>query len=260
MRIAYVSDIHQEFHRPDQLEDLIDKLPPADVLVIAGDLSEADNYAEDKMIEFFDAISTKYSRTILVLGNHEFYRAEYNSVKKRIPAYIESKWDNISVLEKEFIEIDGVVFLGTTLWTSIRDMDPLTMTIAKRTMNDYLMVKFNTRKFDPLDSVAEFYESKKWLEYELPQWKDKKVVIVTHHAPSDRSIAPEYWESYSELNYCYFSPLETLIMDNPHIHAWIHGHVHSVLEYRIDDTWVLCNSVGYDYDANRDFSGAYFEI
>ena len=67
-------------------------------------------------------------------------------------------------------------------------------------------------------------------------------VIVTHHAPSERSIAPAF--QGTPLAPAYASPLDELVRASGAA-AWIHGHVHSHSDYRIGQTRILCNPRGY---------------
>jgi len=71
---------------------------------------------------------------------------------------------------------------------------------------------------------------------------DGKTVVVTHHAPSERSVAPKY--AGQILNHAYFSHMDDMIeAAKPAI--WVHGHVHSSFSYKIGETRVVCNPRGY---------------
>jgi Icc-related predicted phosphoesterase len=77
-------------------------------------------------------------------------------------------------------------------------------------------------------------------------------VVVTHHAPSFRSISPEF--AKSPLNPGFASDLEKFILKHsPEI--WIHGHIHESADYQIGKTRVVCNPLGYSVDG----PGAAFE-
>ena len=57
------------------------------------------------------------------MGNHEHYGYEfdktYNYLKSVVP-------DNVVLLEKEYYDLDGVRFIGGTLWTDLNRNNPLT--------------------------------------------------------------------------------------------------------------------------------------
>ncbi|GJE04655.1 hypothetical protein [Methylobacterium isbiliense] len=69
-----------------------------------------------------------------------------------------------------------------------------------------------------------------------------RTVVVTHHAPSRRSIHPSC--AGDPLNPAFASDLDHLIKAaRPAL--WVHGHVHSSFDYRISTTRVICNPKGY---------------
>jgi Icc-related predicted phosphoesterase len=80
----------------------------------------------------------------------------------------------------------------------------------------------------------------------------RKVVVVTHHAPSSLSIAPWYKDDHY-INGGYHSKLENQILDtSPDL--WFHGHMHNSFDYTLGDTRVICNPRGYyPEEINPDF-------
>ena len=88
-----------------------------------------------------------------------------------------------------------------------------------------------------------------------------KVVIVGHHAPSKSSTKPQYQGDFI-VNGAYSSDLSDLILDNPCIKLWTHGHTHSSFDYMLGSTRIVCNPRGYyNYEENDEFdSGKVVEI
>ena len=66
--------------------------------------------------------------------------------------------------------------------------------------------------------------------------------MITHHAPSRKSIHPRFADSL--LNPCFVSDAEYLI-EGSGACLWIHGHMHDGFDYRVDRTRVVCNPRGY---------------
>lgn len=228
MKIAYCSDLHLEFGGP--IPNLI---ADADVLILAGDICEA-----KKLHQFTDLlhqVSDHYKAVVMVAGNHEAYRGEFAKSKTIIRALVEPS-GNIHFLDKETITIDGVVFGGCTLWSYI---SPTQEWFAARGMNDYHLItkKHSTgyRKLRPSDTVLDHSQSVIWLR-NTPNID----VMVTHHAPSLQSIAPQYLSH--DLNCCYATDLEYLMAGKQ---LWIHGHMHNKFDYIVDGCRVLCNPRGY---------------
>ena len=101
MKIHVLSDLHTEFaaFAPPRTE--------ADVIVLAGDIGVGAEGIEWAAGTFPDR------PVVYVTGNHEYYGHDIGlaaDLRDAAP-------DNVRVLENAAIEIDGVRFLGSTLWT-----------------------------------------------------------------------------------------------------------------------------------------------
>jgi Icc-related predicted phosphoesterase len=70
-----------------------------------------------------------------------------------------------------------------------------------------------------------------------------KTVVVTHHAPSIKSIPEEYLQD--PISAAYASNLEHIML--PNVNLWIHGHVHNSCDYMVDGVRVVCNPRGYQH-------------
>jgi hypothetical protein len=70
-------------------------------------------------------------------------------------------------------------------------------------------------------------------------------VVVTHHAPSLRSVPARF--AGSPLNPNFVSDAEHLLADS-HARLWVHGHLHDSCDYAVHGTRVLCNPRGYARD------------
>ena len=76
-------------------------------------------------------------------------------------------------------------------------------------------------------------------------------VVVTHHGPSLLSVPTEF--AGSIVNCFFTTDLEELIRTlKPAI--WVHGHAHNPLDYRVGETRVYANPLGYPGEgSNSDF-------
>jgi predicted phosphodiesterase len=236
MRIHVLSDLHIEFG---------DWTPPptdADVVVLAGDIfTECAGPAWARQ-RFGD------KRLIYVLGNHEFYGGEWREVLAGMRA--KARDVGIELLEDAGTVIDGVRFLGTTLWTDFeidgsdtREVE-LAMRTARRHMNDYALIQYEARRFTPQDSRRLHFASRAWLQQELAKPFAGRTVVITHHLPHVRSIDARY--DGDALNPGFVSHLPQLVC--PPVDLWIHGHTHISCDYAVAQTRVVCNPRGYAPD------------
>ena len=89
-----------------------------------------------------------------------------------------------------------VVFLGATLWTdfALNGNPVVSEVVAQTSMNDYRRIRTLPRysRLKPSDTRRLHMESRRWLEDQAFAHKGRKVVIVTHHAPSRESIPPAF--------------------------------------------------------------------
>jgi Icc-related predicted phosphoesterase len=101
---------------------------------------------------------------------------------------------------------------------------------------------YKLRTLLPTDTVRLHRASVAFLHKELSRPFDGATVIVTHHAPSPRSIASRFCGD--PLNSAFASNLDPLISRHePSL--WIHGHMHDSFDYTIGRTRVVCNPRGY---------------
>lgn len=261
MKIQYGSDLHLEWGGVT--------LPGgADVLVLAGDIAEAkkirrhktqweeltpEEQADPKSRElyrcwtFFLFETSKYEQVFMVTGNHEAYHGRFDLVHDELRAILPS---NVRLVEKEVVEYGGVVFLGATMWTDCNRGDAMTMYRLKHSMNDYRAISNHYpasglyHKLTPQDTAEDHFKALEFFREELPKHADRAVVVITHHAPSFKSISEQYIHD-REMNGGYASDLSDLILDHPQIKNWLHGHCHSNSSYDIGSTRVLCNPRGY---------------
>jgi predicted phosphohydrolase len=240
MKIHLLSDLHTEFGPVDA------PAAAADVVVLAGDtgvglkgLSWAQEHFRGRTV-------------IYVAGNHEYY-------KQAIPRHTEKLRDaaktlGIYFLENEPIVLDDVAYLGCTLWTdfALHGNPWLAASEAERLMNDYRRVRLSPGygKLRAHDTARLHRRSLEWLREEIPRHAGKKIVVVTHHAPSLRSVPDRFRDD--PVSAAYASSLDAFVASSG-VHLWIHGHAHDSADYRIGGTRVVCNPRGYPEEINERF-------
>ena len=230
MKLHVLSDIHTEFDDFDPPET------DADVVILAGDIGVGTAGLEWAVRRFPD------KPVIYVAGNHEYYHHDIGitqALKAGAPG-------NLHVLDNDSREIDGVRFLGATLWTDFRIYGEgeawFARQRARRSIDDFTVIRNGDRRFTPEDSVALHEISKAWLVGELMKAVDCRTIVVTHHLPASPSIASRYRNN--PLNPAFASNLEAVI-ETWQPDLWIHGHTHVACDYQIHGTRVVCNPRGY---------------
>ena len=300
MKISYASDIHLEFGKIELFnEDNADVLVLAGDICVSRDVLEKDspvtnsNKNNSQMIHtFFQECCARFPHVIYIMGNHEHYNGDFaltHKVLKERLGYLE----NLHVLDKEVFTLDDIIFVCGTLWTDMNDEDRATMLQCGSRMNDYRRVinsavepvlfkapsygkkpdgsidydvtvmetHVRPAVFEPKHSVEDHYKMLSVIVDAAETYKAHKVVVVGHHSPSKKSIKPQY-ENDPLINGAYSSNLEQIMINNPNIKLWIHGHTHHNFDYVIGETRVVCNPRGYiNYESQADnFKLATIEI
>ena len=213
--------------------------------------------------DFFRRVSEEFPNVIYVMGNHEFYHGKWiaSIVHMREEC---ARFPNIHFLEREIKVIDDVTFMGGTLWTDCNKYDPLTLHALGDMMQDYSVIRHDGlgyTKLRPAHSAHRHHQTIDYFRLMLSENKDRKCVIVGHHAPAHKSVAEEYVRQ-NTMNGGYYSDLSDFILDHPQIKLWTHGHMHNLSDYLIGDTRVVCNPrgyIGYEDCADR-FALKYVEV
>jgi len=229
MKVQVLSDLHLEFH-PDDGERFTMALDPegVDVLVVAGDLCTRRLHKEVLLF-----LASRYPHVVLVLGNHDYYGCTYLQVHRNLEGVSEGI-ENLHWLHNETVEIDGQRFVGTPMWFRPDPLNP----IYAPGLNDFRQI---------LDFRTWVYpENEKALSF-LEKTVREGDFVVTHHLPSYQSN--KRYQG-SQLTRFFVCDVEKLIVEaKPAV--WAHGHTHESCDYRLDETRVICNPLGYlDVDVN----------
>lgn len=262
MKIAIASDLHLEFD-PYRLDNplRIDNTEGADVLVLAGDIITKDIREDLGILEFFEHVSKQFSHVIYIMGNHEHYRSDIGLTKEKISEVL-AEFPNIHFLEKEFIILDNVGFFGATFWTDLNKGSVFTALKWKQYMSDHNYIREGgyTRKLQPETTIMEHHDTLEKLKEALQICMVPKMVVVSHHSPSPLSV-PEKYQDQGDVNNAYYSDLSEIMLDNPIIKLWIHGHTHDSFDYEIGETRVVCNPRGYmGYEDTSKWQLKYVEV
>lgn len=255
MKILVVSDLHLEF------SDVTIENPGADVLILSGDIMLAcalrdypegcepniSPYYQRSLLyrAFLKRCSDAFKHVLYVAGNHEFYHGRFHAELETLRTEC-AKFPNMTFMEKDQLVIDGIRFVGTTLWTDCNKENALTTWSLPRRMNDYRIITWDGagyRRLRPEDTIKLHKDSLNFID-EAVAASSEPVVVVSHHAPTPLSIHWMYEKDY-EMNGAFASDLTQFILDRPKIKLWTHGHTHHFFDYKIGKTRVVCNPRGY---------------
>lgn len=224
--------------------EMFKSLPPADpdgILILAGDI-----WIGHKMFSFHNCswikhVCSMFKHVVVVAGNHCLWSSlwgTWHAKAERLKQ--EQELHNLHILEDSFVDLDGLRFIGATLWTDMYKHDPFAIMDSTRVMNDFQYIK----KLTPQKWLQKHQRSRDYIKHVLDNSKDKQCVVVTHHAPCYNSVAHQYRASSTSA--FYWSDLTDLMFDRENLPLWAHGHTHNVSDYMLDNTRVVCYPVGYE--------------
>ncbi len=251
MKIRILSDIHLEFG-----DYFVEPLPDdkETVLVLAGDITvAASRVSKNVFLPFIERCYEQFYHVVMIMGNHEHYHGDIYKSKGLLKSLL---YDNhlehgVSLLENETVCIEGVAFIGATLWTDCsltgEAMSPKAEYLWNG-MTDSKIVAVDGKKMTAYHSKHIFDTSKKYIFSAIKYWQELgyETVVISHHCPSSKSTHDQY--SGQDFNMFFVSQMDLDIAEaNPDI--WIHGHTHHAFNYMLDEsicnTRVICNPRGY---------------
>lgn len=262
LKVLILSDLHTEFtgYRCRYLNwcSYGDKI---DAIVLAGDIS-CGMGASNWLYEINRKRVKKGFRVvpiIMIFGNHEGYSKTWTLEWSRL------KWQKLSeekkipglvFLDNSSIVIQDVLFVGTTLWTDLKEaVETNRLNSITVKMNDFKWIN----NWSCERQIQEHELSKEFIEkcLKTKQSGVSKVCMITHHLPTMSSI-----NSKSFIDCAYASELsefkDKLDQD---IDVWIHGHTHVSLDYewtfKNKTTRVVCNPRGYSQNGQPE--NVYFD-
>ncbi len=234
MKLNILSDLHLD------VAPFVVPETDADVVILAGDIGRPRDAA---------AWAMRLGKPVLyVPGNHEYYGDTLDGAVAELREACAGT--RVRVLDDGEAVVDGVRFLGSTLWTDFRlfgdgDGRAAAMRDGQRWIRDFSRIRTadaHEALFTPEDSAARFERHAQWLAAKLATRHPGPTVVVTHHAPSPMSIHPRF--AGSQLNACFVSDAGHLL-DGTRAGLWIHGHTHDSFDYAVNGTRVVCNPRGY---------------
>lgn len=231
MRIHILSDLHNE------LSPFTPAPVAADVVVLAGDIDVGARGVEWARRAFGCPV-------LYVPGNHEYYGGALEVTRRRLR---EAADERVRVLDFDEVVLGGVRFLGVTAWTDYRATgeEAAAQEVAQRRVSDFRQIRWGAGERAPLpeDFAGLAGRARDWLREHLAQPFAGPTVVISHHAPSLRSIAGHPYAG-TPLDAAFVNAWDELMGEG--LDLWIHGHTHYAVDYRIAGTRVISNPRGYE--------------
>jgi len=211
-------------------------------LILAGDIGypSLPNYWL-----FLRDCANIYKNVICVPGNHEYYDGENynidqtNEIISTKSQEIFNDTKNFYYLNNNTIIIDGVKYIGSTLWSNLDSKNKKYITTG---LNDFNYIKMKLCKNFTFDNYVQFHQRDlNWLTNEINNTilETDNFVVITHHLPSFQLVHSKYINS--PINSAFSSNLDHIIKGK----LFIAGHTHTAITKIINNVLVVVNPFGY---------------
>ena len=254
MRITIVSDLHIEFAGYSPPPGF---LVGVDAVILAGDIMPNVRKLPGWLTR--PTVFGPDLPVIVVPGNHEFYGGRHEARRRELREAA-AEHPSVHVLDpgEVFLDNGRVRILSCTLWTDfelpIQTPDGLVadrdraMAAAARSMNDYQTIQVDDpdarsgrRLLQPQDTLELHQVDRAWLLSKLQEPFQGETIVVTHHGPSQGSVASRWADDW--LSPAFSSNLPDEFFQVPTL--WVHGHTHDSRDYMRGATRIVCNPRGY---------------
>lgn len=279
--------VHTDFYIPAKLtdhkldaamDDFIENelwLKNADVLIFAGDNS---HYPKQNKL-MLEKIAAKkiYKKIFVVFGNHDMYLISNSQKSKYQTSWdkvldlkaICEEIDTVEFLDGNIVEVDGIKFGGVGMWYDfsyakhVFNMNHFhCMQLWKDTMNDANLIvgkDYPSEINDIRETMYGGYGYKKYTFDPIKFFKEeeKKMlkivedcdVFITHIGPIVPPNLPIHHQN-TVTGFYYFNG-EWILNKNKTPKLWFFGHTHDRFEWKHNNTWLMCNPLGYKSENSK---------
>jgi predicted phosphodiesterase len=238
IKIAYGSDFHFERYPADSVYRFIEGWKFEELtthIVIAGDM-HVGAYNVASILDFI--WNTHKIPVIYVPGNHEYYRNSYVRFDQELCSFQNEKY---IILLRDWIRANNTLFIGAQCVSDGSYEEAPGMPLNKDNYADFWMI-------NDFEETYRIYgaEDRRFINNILLGSKTyENTVVISHNPPHPMCIDEKYRGDVN--NGLFVNDYTTLLVDHsPDI--WICGHTHSKFYKVVNNTRVLCNPHGYEFE------------
>ena len=243
-QIQVLSDLHLE---APVAYDIYEITPMAPNLALLGDIGQA---KDQVFADFIKSQVQKFQTVYLVLGNHEVYHSDWESVKRSMNNLQKEKLPcegKFVFLDRTRVDISGTAtVLGCTLFSKI---DPEFEDEISFGVNDFYCVGegWNTTLHNQAqDSDLQWLNQQvEQIEVEEPH---RSIIIFTHHSPTTVAEAVDPRHAKSTIRSAFSTDLSgEKCWASKNVRVWAFGHTHFNCDFIDERTGkrVFANQRGY---------------
>ena len=264
--------VGSDFHLEGRLYSLPSDMPEAglyDYIILAGDMAYSQGLT-GPLSEFTEL----GAKVIYVPGNHEYWdgRPEYGFGPQNREMAKQCEALGVVFLNGAGnLQIPGTdyVVFGATWFSDFarlpeQDREEAYHVVSRGIGDYYYSYTSSGRKVTPEDHVRYCLDYQLSLDCLLAHCSQRGLIpiVVTHFAPSARSVHPAHPENDEYSAYFVTDWLDKNHERFPPGSIWVHGHTHWNVDYQLGNVRVMSNQYGYRGETcNQTYSPTkYFEV
>lgn len=185
---------------------------------------------------FLGECAAAFDHVFIISGNHEYYGHDIRTVDEHIPSLSKS-FDNVTYLNCTGVDITGtdLRIIGTTLWSEIKEDQ---MSDIRYSLSDFQCI----RKWSIEENQMKHKQCLNFIKQELKN--PGRLIVMTHHPPVLKCGHPKH--TGSSMSSAFKNDLGHLILQNTDkIAAWMYGHDHYSMQFKLGNTTIMSNQIGY---------------
>ncbi len=246
MKFQYASDLHLEMFTNLVAVTESNLIPSAPILILAGDIDKIKNKGVSRT-SAFKYFSDNWEQVYIIPGNHEFYDSERIIHAFELDHQV---FPNVKYLNNVMLELDGVEFYFTTLWSKCNS------NLIEDYITDFKICFWGDEKYRWTHHNQFHQRAVEWLDESLSKPKSKPRVVVSHFVPSNEVNA--YPDSddliIGPMIKSYFVAQLDEYLKKWDIDYWIYGHNHWNNDVDVFGIKFRSNMLGYvGYNEHKGF-------
>lgn len=224
MKLQFISDLHENF---------IKIYPRAENIVLIGDIASPFNPEYEHYLSY---LSNLFMRVFVVMGNHEFYHSVFTEAEEQMEK-ICNKFVNVFLLNNKSFFIDGILLVGSTLWSDIDEK-------SFNFLNCREYIKMNKRRKMTIQDYKHHHQ--RAVDFIIKEVnKGFPTIVITHYAPqhemNGKRINSPYTSGFSS---------DLSFINNKNIIAWLSGHTHNCMTLYKNGITYSSNCLGTELNRN----------
>jgi Icc-related predicted phosphoesterase len=232
-------------------------------LILAGDIWTGTKFINYMEYSWISKVASRFKQVLVVLGNHDYWPGNDALTIKDGGKHANELLNNMGVLNVKVLDCDihqddDVLYVGATLWTDMSNSDPIKMVSMETVMSHDGKIAYETEpngkwiRFTSQKWIDTHYRHLDYIKHVARENRNKKVVVITHHAPLTNLVDSSYANDF--LNSYFSNDLGDFILDNQNIVNWCYGHTHHFIDKQLEHCRIMSNPVGYKSE-NRELKG-----